>query len=156
MSPSPLGLPLVHHVEKPVAGDGVDVDLAALGTAAAGLVFNDCDGGGGTRRLDVGELLVCERPVDGFSWSPPGRALQADALRELVAVHDVLLQGALPELLPAGPAAGRLRVPVWWPTRRWLFARPASFRRAATSGARRSAKTGSTSSGGEAVGKTLV
>ena len=154
--PSPLGLPLVHHVEKPVAGDGVDVDLAALGTAAAGLVFNDCDGGGGTRRLDVGELLVCERPVDGFSWSPPGRALQADALRELVAVHDVLLQGALPELLPAGPAAGRLRVPVWWPTRRWLFARPASFRRAATSAARRSAKTGSASSGGEAVGKTLV
>ena len=25
----------------------------------------------------MGELLVCERPVDGFSWSPPGRALQA-------------------------------------------------------------------------------
>ena len=59
---------------------------------------------------------MCERPVDGFSWSPPGRALQADALRELVAVHDVLLQGAFPELLSAGPAAGRLRVPVWWPT----------------------------------------
>ena len=55
---------------------------------------------------------MCERPVDGFSWSPPGRALQADALRELVAVHDVVLQGAFPELLPAGPTAGRLRVPV--------------------------------------------
>ena len=41
---------------------------------------------------------MCERPVDGFSWSPPGRALQADALRELVAVHDVVLQGAFPEL----------------------------------------------------------
>ena len=37
--------------------------------------------------FDVGQLLVCERPVDGFSWSPPGRALQADALRELVVVQ---------------------------------------------------------------------
>ena len=65
--PSPLGSPLVQHVEEPVAGDGVDVDLAALGSAAAGPVF---DGhGGGTRRPDVGELLVCDRPVDGL----PGR-----------------------------------------------------------------------------------
>ena len=114
--PAPLGLPLVHHVEEPVAGDGIHEDLAALRCAAAGLVFDGRGGRGSTRRLDLGELLVCERPVDGFSWSPPGRALQADALRELVAVHDVLLQGAFPELLPAGPAAGLLRVPVWWPT----------------------------------------
>ena len=113
--PAPLGLPLVHHVEEPVAGDGIHEDLAALRCTAAGLVFNGRGGRGSTRRLDAGELLVCERPVDGFAWSPPGRALQADALRELVAVHDVLLQGAFPELLSAGPAA-RLRVPVWWPT----------------------------------------
>ena len=112
--PSPFCLPLVQLVEEPVAGDGIDVGLAALGSTAAGLVI---DGrGGGTRRLDVGELLVCERPVDGFAWSPPGRALQADALRELVVVHDVLLPGSFPELLSAGPAAGRLRVSVWWPT----------------------------------------
>ena len=39
-----------------------------------------------------------------------------DALRDLVVVHDVLLQGAFPELLSAGAAAARLRVPVWWPT----------------------------------------
>ena len=85
-------------------------------TETAGLVFNECSGWGGTRRLDVGELLVCERPVDGFAWSPSGRALQADALWELVVVHDVLLQGSFPELLPAGPAAERLRAPVWWAT----------------------------------------
>ena len=111
--PSPLGLPLVQHVEEPVAGNG-DVDLTALRCTAAGLVFNGR--GGSTRRLDLGELLVCERPVDGFSWSPPGWALQADALRELVVVHDVVLQGSFPELLSAGLAAGRLRVPVWRPT----------------------------------------
>ena len=63
----------------------------------------------------MGELLVCERPVGGFSWSPPGRALQADAVWELVVVQDVVLQGSFPELLPAGPTA-RLRVPFWWPT----------------------------------------
>ena len=62
--PSSLGSPLVQHVEKPVAGDGIDEDLAALRCTAAGLVFNGR--GGGTRRLDVGELLVRERPVDGF------------------------------------------------------------------------------------------
>ena len=86
-------------------------DALPLGSSS-----NERGGRGGTRRLDAGELLVCERPVDGFAWSPPGRALQADALRELLVVHDVLLQGAFPELLSAGPAAGRLRVPVWWPT----------------------------------------
>ena len=111
--PSPFGSPLVQHVEEPVAGDGIDVDFAALRDAAAGLVFNER--GGGTRSFDVGELFVRERPVDGFSWSPPARALHGDALRELVVVQDVLLQSAFPELLPAGPTA-RLRVPVWWPT----------------------------------------
>ena len=31
-------------------------------------------------------------------------------------MHDnMLLQGALPELLPGGPAAGRPRVPLRWP-----------------------------------------
>ena len=111
--PSPLSLPLVQHVEEPVAGDRVDLDLAALGSAAVGLVFNECSNCTGS--LDVGELLVCERPVDGFSWSPPGRALQADTMRKLVVVEDVLLKSTFPELLLAGPTA-RLRVPVWWPT----------------------------------------
>ena len=113
--PVPFCSPLVQHVEEPVAGDGVDEDLAALGSDAAGLVFDGHGGQGSTRRLDLGELLVCERPVDGFSWSPPGRALQSDAKRELVVLENVLLKSAFPELLSAGPAA-RLRVPVWWPT----------------------------------------
>ena len=47
--------------------------------------------------------------------SPPSLALQADALRELVAVQDVLLQSTFPEMLPAGPTK-RLRVRVWCPT----------------------------------------
>ena len=107
------------HVKEPVPSDGVDVDLAALRTTAAGLVFNECSGWGGwggcggTGSFDVVELLVCERPVDGFS--PPGRALQADTMRKLV-VEDVVLKSAFPELLPAGPTARLLRVPVWWPT----------------------------------------
>ena len=91
------------------------MDLAALGRAAAGLIFNGCSSC--TKSLDVDDLLVCERPVDGFSWSPPGRALQADAVWEVVVVQDVVLQGSFPELLPAGPTA-RLRV------RRWRRARP--------------------------------
>ena len=114
--PSPLGLPLVQHVKEPVAGDGIDVDLAALRCTATGLVFNGRGDRSGTRRLDVGELLVCERPVDGFAWSRPGWAPQADALRELVVVHDALLQGSFPKLLPSGPTAVRLRVSVWWRT----------------------------------------
>ena len=120
--PSPLSPPLVQHVEEPVAGDGVDLDLAALCSAAAGLVFNECSGCGGwsglggTRSFDVGDLLMCERPADGFSWSPPGRTLQADAPWKLVVVHDVLLKSSFPELLPAGSTARLLRVPVWWPT----------------------------------------
>ena len=89
--PSPLSPPLVQHVEEPVAGDGVDVHLAALRCTAAGLVFDGRGGRSSTKRLDAGELLVCERPVDGLSWSPPGRALQADAPWELVVVHDVVL-----------------------------------------------------------------
>ena len=96
------------------------MDFAAFCRAAAGLLFNECSDWGGWRgrggwSADAGHLLVCERPVDGFSWSPPGRALQAHALRELVAVHDVVLQGAFPAA--AGwPTALRLRAPVWWPT----------------------------------------
>ena len=42
----------------------------------------------------MGELLVRERLVDGFSWSPPGWTLQADTLRELVMVQDMVLQGS--------------------------------------------------------------
>ena len=64
----------------------------------------------------MGELLVFVRPVDGFSWSPPDRAVQADTMRKLVEVEDVLLKSAFPKLLPAGPTARLLRVPVWWPT----------------------------------------
>ena len=58
----------------------------------------------------MGELLVCELPVDGFSWSPPGRALQADAVWELVELEDVVLQSIFPELLPAGRPADRHRL----------------------------------------------
>ena len=113
--PVPLGLPLVHHVEEPVAGDGIHEDLAAFGSAATWPVFDgrSCSG---ARSLDLDEFLVRERPADGFSWSPPGRPLQARTLRELMVVDNVLLQGALPEFLSAGPSAGLLRVPVWWPT----------------------------------------
>ena len=39
----------------------------------------------------MGELLVCERLVDGFSWSPPDRALQADTVWKLVVLEDVVL-----------------------------------------------------------------
>ena len=66
----------------------------------------------------MGELLVCERPVDGFSWSPPGRALQADAVWELVVLEDVVLQSIFPELLPTGASGGQLR-----PTNRAMAAR---------------------------------
>ena len=111
--PSPLSPPLVKHVEEPVAGDRVDVNLAALRTAAAGLVFNECSSSTGS--LGVGELLVCERRVDGFSWSPPGRPLQADAVWELVVLEDVVLQSIFPELVPAG-ASGRPPPLDWWPT----------------------------------------
>ena len=54
----------------------------------------------------MGELLVCERPVDGFSWSPPGPALQADTMRKLMVVEDVVLESAFPVLLPAGASDG--------------------------------------------------
>ena len=37
---------------------------------------------------------MCERPVNGFSWSPPGRALQADTMRKLVVLEDVVLKSA--------------------------------------------------------------
>ena len=37
-------------------------------------------------------------------------------MRKLVVVEDVVLQSAFPELLPGGPTARQLRVPVWWPT----------------------------------------
>ena len=63
----------------------------------------------------MGELLVCERPVDGFSWSPPGRALQADTMRKLVVLEDVVLKSAFPELLPAGASGGPQPLD-WWPT----------------------------------------
>ena len=98
--PSPLHSPLVQHVEEPVASDGVDVDLAALRTNAAGLVFNECSGWGGWRGCGGTGSLDLKRPVDGFSWSPPGRALQPDTMRKLV--EDVLLKSAFPELLPEG------------------------------------------------------
>ena len=77
------------------------------------LVFNECSSC--TGRLGMGELLVCERPVDGFSWSPPGRALQADTMRKLVVLEDVVLKSAFPELLPAGASAGPPPLD-WWPT----------------------------------------
>ena len=86
---------------------GVHVHFAAFRTAAAGFVFDGPSGRSASMSFDGSEFLESERPVDGFSWSPPGRALHADALRELVVLQDMLLQGALPELLSGGPAAGR-------------------------------------------------
>ena len=62
----------------------------------------------------MGEPLVCERPVDGFSWSPPRRALQADTMRKLVVLQDVVLKSAFPELLPAGASSGPHPLD-WWP-----------------------------------------
>ena len=53
--------------------------------------------------------------VDGFSWSPPGRTLQADTMRKLVLLEDVVLKSAFPELLPAGASDGPPPL-VWWPT----------------------------------------
>ena len=61
--PSPFCLPLVHHVEEPVAHDGVDMDSTALRTAATAL---GAVGAAGV--LDVGDLLVSERWGDGVSW----------------------------------------------------------------------------------------
>ena len=45
-APSPFCLPLVQHVEKPVARDGVDVDFAPLRASAAGLGFDEWSGWG--------------------------------------------------------------------------------------------------------------
>ena len=89
--------------------DGVDLDFAAFCRAAAGLVVNECSGwsgwggrsgGDGTRSAGVSDLLVRERSGDGVSWSPPGRALQADTTRKLMVVEDVLLKSTFPQLLP--------------------------------------------------------
>ena len=70
---------------------------------------------------------MCELAVDGFSWSPPGRALQADTMRKLVVLQDVVLQSAFPELLPAGASSGP--PPLVWcqlrPTDRAMAARSA-------------------------------
>ena len=56
---------------------GVLLLLAALRTAAAGLLFDDCSGWGGRGgwSADVGDLLVCKRSGDGVSWLPPARSL---------------------------------------------------------------------------------
>ena len=93
-----------------------DVDVVSALLRPDGVCLGRLHGHHGTGSLGAGELLVCERPVDGFSWSPPGRPLQADTMRKLVVVEDVVLKSSFPELLPAGPTARLLRVPVWWPT----------------------------------------
>ena len=81
------------------------MDLAALRTTATGLVFNECgDWGscGGTGSADASDLLVCE-------------ALQADTMRKLVVLEDVVLKSAFPVLLPAGASGGPPPLD-WWPT----------------------------------------
>ena len=114
--PSPLSPPLVQHVEEPVAGNGFDLDLASLRPTAAGLVSNEYSGWGGwrccggTESLGVGELFVCERPVDGFSWSPPGQALQADTMRKLVVLEDVVLKKASQSCCQLGRPTDRRRL----------------------------------------------
>ena len=113
----PFVSPQVQLVEEPVAHEGVDVDFAALRTAAAGLVFNECSswGGRGGWSADVGDLLVSERSSDGVSWLPPARPLQVDTKRDPMVVEDVLLKSTVPQLLPAGASGGPPPLG-WWPT----------------------------------------
>ena len=66
---------------------------AAAGVAGAAVAAREC------------ELLVC---------GAAGRWL---LLVATLVVEDVVLKSAFPELMPAGPTARLLRVPVWWPTR---------------------------------------
>ena len=89
------------------------MDFAAFCRAAAGLVFDECSNWGGRsgrgrqggRSADVGDLLVSERSGDGVSRLPPARPLQADTMRELMVVEDVLLQSTFPKLLLPRPGA---------------------------------------------------
>ena len=59
-------------------------------------------------------LLVRQRSGDGVSWSPPDLSREADTMRELAVVEDMLHQSSFPDLLLGGPTA-RSRMPVWWP-----------------------------------------
>ena len=88
------------------------MDFAALRTAAAGLVFDECSGRGGQGgwSTDVGDLLLSERSGGGFSWLSPAQPLYADTMRELVVVEDVLLKSTFSQLLPAGRPADRRRL----------------------------------------------
>ena len=56
----------------------------------------------------MGDLLVCERSGEGLSWSPPAPPLQADTMRELMVVEDVLLESTFLELLPSEGSSCRL------------------------------------------------
>ena len=88
-APLPSCLPVAGHVEETVAHEREYVDLAAFCSGAAGLVSNECSGWSGWRRgtnsAGMGDLLVCERPVDGASWT-----------RKLVVVQDVLQERHVP------------------------------------------------------------
>ena len=78
-----------------VAGDGVDVHLAALRCTAAGLVFNGRSGWSGLARH--GESCRGRAPscVSGLSMASPGRhqtgRWQADTVWKLVVLEDVVL-----------------------------------------------------------------
>ena len=116
-APSPFSPPLIQRVEEPVAHEGSAWILRRFAVL-------ECSGWGGwggrggrdgTLSADVGDLLLCERSGDGLSCSPPAQPLQADTMRELMVVEDVLLQSMFPELLPAGASGGPLPF-AWWPT----------------------------------------
>ena len=77
-APSSLCLPLVRHVEEPVADDGADLDFAGFCRAAAEWVGAAGAAGvarGGTTSAGVGDLFVCERLGCCLSGSPPARPL---------------------------------------------------------------------------------
>ena len=77
------------------------MDFAALRTADAGLVFDECSSWGGRSGRSGWS-------ADGVSWLPPAWPLQADTMREL-------LKSTFPQMLPAG-ASGGPPPPVVWPT----------------------------------------
>ena len=84
--------------------------LKLLKSQGCGLVWRGC---GGTGSLAVGNLLVCERPVDGFSRSPPDRALQADTMRKLVMAEDAADLLPRPRVCFVYLSGGQLRPTDW-------------------------------------------
>ena len=85
------------------------VPLGSSSTSAAAGVAGAAQG------VLVWAISSCVRSGVCLSWSPQARPLQADTVRELVVMEEVLLQSMFPELLPAGASGGLLPFD-WWPT----------------------------------------